>query len=1524
MVAERGRGRITFRVPVILGHAAVAGSAAMEALTERVRPMEGEVTRRREVLAENENLRRRLHAAEQRLAMGERRAGDRDGGTAAAAAPGPSSGQVVGARLLNKPRTFTGLHSEWKIWSLDFEAYVFAHSRLGDLLKQASRTAGVLAAQTELGATLNTQLYYILVSVTSDVAKVEVRKAPRGDGLAAWWRLLREFAPRGANRFAAMLGRIIIYEFADPVMTNLAEFEQLVRECADQSGEVSSDNMKQGAIMSGIKNEKLAEPLSLNASLLVTCDDLKMELKTISSSQRRWAAADSGGDGVVPTQVDATGEGKGKNGKGKGKDGKGKKGDSKGKKGDSKRKKGDSKGKDRETRSCHYCGKAGHLAADCRKKKADEKKGRKVALLTDATQVRPSASTATTALKGGSTDSQSSLAPAIDVSHVAAVLAHMQLQQQRSPPSTSATVHIANIQVAGDADIPTLAEYYWQVDVMCATTQCDALPVAVGDSVEFDWALFDTGSGLTTCPQEFANMTEMLPPKKLPLCESATGDEVTSMGARILAAESDGVPLQIEFQVTKVRCAIVSADAFTDGGHVPILGEDPYILLADGREIKLYRLSQTRKEINVRAIDDSEKTERYCGFLEKPRRLRRQADPGRLIPLVCVDYLFLGDVEGDPLAAVLNILEYQSGAIGCAQMAVKGPADYAVAVTTAAMRMWGLDRAICESGETVMYQIQNVAHRKAEIRWGKAVWAGKDNRTGEHLLATAAGRKTARTINGRVEDQRWSRSLFNKVECMPWDARAGPGAAPPPPRRRCIARAIIDRVGPAPGCDGSYGLGHPRTESCRDRIESLLKEEDISLLSLRPPTSNLHQQHRLQRRLLSCMAQRQIKAGDLAAQEQQDGMVLGTIKMDWNGTVATEKPRRKQKVIAGLFVHVATAVLALTCGAIPYDSETDANKHSLYDRESPCQNVFGARSGRRLGPSLVKQGRDKEHRQMEEFQVFDRVPQNFANGKRVRWKWVDDGRYDDDGRESVRSRFVAMQFAWDVRDDIFAGMPLLAAFRLVVSFASSLYSMGIGCDGMLALYDVSVAPPKGEEPEGIVYQLRRALCGTRRTSFLFQNLIMGVMEKGGFVRIKHVEILVSTMLSRKTGESNTTKRTITPSSKTTGKDCRESSDELSTEYAAIYRSMAPTALYQAVGYLMRGMVAPTWHHWLLLEGVAVEQHPQFELVFDLQRMPKVIVAEVDSDWASEPGRSSMDGGFLFIGSHLIDGWSGQQGRRALSSAEAEFTGMVNGSAGGIWLRSVMLEMGFEVTLQVNAGSSGAKGVASRLGCGKVRHLETKYLWVQEKVRDRTITMAKIHVDVNRADMQTKPLEGPRFLKLLASLPHRTPSSGRMQVFGVMLAAAMLGGVQGSAVFPCNQAVMVVGSSTVAERTWTTMLTVMFGSTLAIAFLATWIVCRIYKAPLRFLKGLWGLVKADEGENVLVARPPVEEEHEQPTDGLEIEDCWRPSRHTQTAPVPRYWAWSAVDLRAECERLRIFHGQLKAQMIVDLLIGAGRK
>ena len=109
---------------------------------------------------------------------------------------------------------------------------------------------------------------------------------------------------------------------------------------------------------------------------------------------------------------------------------------------------------------------------------------------------------------------------------------------------------------------------------------------------------------------------------------------------------------------------------------------------------------------------------------------------------------------------------------------------------------------------------------------------------------------------------------------------------------------------------------------------------------------------------------------------------------------------------------------------------------------------------------------------------------------------------------------------------------------------------------------------------------------------------------------------------------------------------------------------------------------------------------------------------------------------------------------------------------------------------------------------------------------------------------------------------------------------------------------------------------MFGSTLAIAFLSALVGCRVYRAPMRILKGLWGLVKDEDDQIVPVTVPLAEEQLAISESGI--------SRHAQTMPIKHYWTWSAVDLRAECVQRGIYHGQLKAQMIVDLLVGAGQR
>ena len=48
-------------------------------------------------------------------------------------------------------------------------------------------------------------------------------------------------------------------------------------------------------------------------------------------------------------------------------------------------------------------------------------------------------------------------------------------------------------------------------------------------------------------------------------------------------------------------------------------------------------------------------------------------------------------------------------------------------------------------------------------------------------------------------------------------------------------------------------------------------------------------------------------------------------------------------------------------------------------------------------------------------------------------------------------------------------------------------------------------------------------------------------------------------------------------------------------------------------------------------------------------------------------------------------------------------------------------------------------LASRSGLGKLRHLETHTLWLQEKVRTKMITVRKVWGEVNPADLFTKHL-----------------------------------------------------------------------------------------------------------------------------------------------------------------------------------------
>ena len=92
---------------------------------------------------------------------------------------------------------------------------------------------------------------------------------------------------------------------------------------------------------------------------------------------------------------------------------------------------------------------------------------------------------------------------------------------------------------------------------------------------------------------------------------------------------------------------------------------------------------------------------------------------------------------------------------------------------------------------------------------------------------------------------------------------------------------------------------------------------------------------------------------------------------------------------------------------------------------------------------------------------------------------------------------------------------------------------------------------------------------------------------------------------------------------------------------------------------------------------------------------------------------------------------------ALSSGEAEYYGLVKGGAQSIGFKNMMNEMGVKIGIRLKTDASAAKGIATRRGMGKVRHIEVNQLWLQEHVARGNIKVAKTDGVKNIVDQLTK-------------------------------------------------------------------------------------------------------------------------------------------------------------------------------------------
>ena len=107
---------------------------------------------------------------------------------------------------------------------------------------------------------------------------------------------------------------------------------------------------------------------------------------------------------------------------------------------------------------------------------------------------------------------------------------------------------------------------------------------------------------------------------------------------------------------------------------------------------------------------------------------------------------------------------------------------------------------------------------------------------------------------------------------------------------------------------------------------------------------------------------------------------------------------------------------------------------------------------------------------------------------------------------------------------------------------------------------------------------------------------------------------------------------------------------------------------------------------------------------------------------------------------------------ALSSGESELYALGALSAELIFAQAILKEIGLSFLIHARADSSTARTVATKQGASrKMKHIHTRFLFIQDLIFRKLLTISAIKTDVNPSDIGTKALGRERFYRMRSML-----------------------------------------------------------------------------------------------------------------------------------------------------------------------------
>jgi hypothetical protein len=146
--------------------------------------------------------------------------------------------------------------------------------------------------------------------------------------------------------------------------------------------------------------------------------------------------------------------------------------------------------------------------------------------------------------------------------------------------------------------------------------------------------------------------------------------------------------------------------------------------------------------------------------------------------------------------------------------------------------------------------------------------------------------------------------------------------------------------------------------------------------------------------------------------------------------------------------------------------------------------------------------------------------------------------------------------------------------------------------------------------------------------------------------------------------------------------------------------------------------------------------------------PLTLTVYADADWATEPNESySRTGIACQLGANTVWWKSRKQNCIAVSSCEAEYMALFDGSKDIVWLRNLLCEFGIcqvQTPTTMYHDNQGSIAWAKESNLRKVKHIDLRYHFTNMLITAGQVKVKYIESANNLADVFTKILVGAAF------------------------------------------------------------------------------------------------------------------------------------------------------------------------------------